>query len=145
MARLCAPGGAVSCVTWCHRDLKRDEALRKRERAVLGAVNYCYYLPEWCSGADYRELFAKAPGFSRKAIVDDWTPNIAPFWPAVFRSALRWSSLKGLARTGVKTARGAVAILLMIVGYRLGTIKFVAVAAAKEPAGAPAGGVPGLY
>jgi tocopherol O-methyltransferase len=132
MTRLCAPQGAVSCVTWCHRDLEKGAALGRVERAVLGLINYCYYLPQWCSGADYRFLFSKQPGFSSKAmVVEDWTRNIAPFWPAVFRSALRLKSLRGLARTGVRTARGAVAILLMIVGYRLGTVKFVAVAANK--------------
>lgn len=133
LARLCAPGGAVSCVTWCHRDLEPDKRLGRVERAVLGAINYCYYLPKWCSGADYRSLFGKQPGFaSSKIVVEDWTRNIAPFWPAVFRSALRWRSLRGLMRTGIRTARGAVAILLMIVGYRIGTVKFVAVAANRE-------------
>ena len=40
--------------------------------------------------------------------------------------------------TGLKTIRGAVAILLMIVGYKLGTVKFVAVAARKEGLGTAA-------
>ena len=132
------PSAPASCsmptqVTWCHRDLEPDKRLGRVERAVLGAINYCYYLPKWCSGADYRSLFGKQPGFaSSKIVVEDWTRNIAPFWPAVFRSALRWRSLRGLMRTGIRTARGAVAILLMIVGYRIGTVKFVAVAANRE-------------
>ena len=72
------------------------------------------------------------PGGTRG--VRDWTANIAPFWPAVARSSLKWSSLKKLRKTGLKTIRGAVAILFMILGYKLGTVKFVAVAAAKDEA-----------
>ena len=133
LGRLCAPGGRVSVVTWCHRDLGRGGRLRFPERAVLGLINYCYYLPKWCSGADYARLFAAQRGVTARG-VRDWTANIAPFWPAVARSSLKWSSLKKLRKTGLKTIRGAVAILFMILGYKLGTVKFVAVAAAKDEA-----------
>jgi len=132
LGRLCRPGGAVSCVTWCHRDLALGKRLGVLERAVLGAINYCYYLPRWCSGADYQRLFRAEPGFGAGATAKDWTRNIAPFWPAVARSAVRLRNLRALLRTGRKTVRGAVAILLMILGYKLGTVKFVAVAARKE-------------
>ena len=133
LGRLCAPGGRVSVVTWCHRDLQRGRKLSVAERAVLGLINYCYYLPKWCSGADYARLFAAQRGVTARG-VRDWTANIAPFWPAVARSSLKWSSLKKLRKTGLKTIRGAVAILFMILGYKLGTVKFVAVAAAKDEA-----------
>ena len=123
----------MSLVTWCHRDLRPGQRLNAVERAVLGLINYCYYLPKWCSGGDYAALFAAKAGVSARTGLD-WTPNIAPFWPAVARSSLRWSSLKKLRKTGLKTIRGAVAILFMILGYKLGTVKFVAVAAAKDEA-----------
>lgn len=131
LGRLCRPGGAVSLVTWCHRDLPAAKRLNVIERTVLGLINICYYLPKWCSGANYQTLFAKQPGF-KPAVVKDWTANIAPFWPAVARSSLRWSSLKKLTKTGLKTIRGAVAIAFMILGYKIGTVKFVAIAANKE-------------
>jgi len=131
LGRLCAPGGCVSLVTWCHRDLDAAATLKKRERAVLGLINACYYLPAWCSGATYEGLFAEKKSF-KPARVEDWTGRIAPFWPAVLKSSLTLSSLRKLAGTGVKTVRGAVAIGLMILGYKIGTVKFVALAANKE-------------
>ncbi|KAH8073958.1 sterol 24-C-methyltransferase [Aureococcus anophagefferens] len=100
---------------------------RLPERAVLGLINYCYYLPKWCSGADYARLFAAQRGVTARS-VRDWTANIAPFWPAVARSSLKWSSLKKLRKTGLKTIRGAVAILFMILGR-----------SAPQPAAAAAG------
>ncbi|KAK7233267.1 sterol 24-C-methyltransferase [Aureococcus anophagefferens] len=103
LGRLCAPGGRVSVVTWCHRDLQRGRKLNAQRGVTARGVR-------------------------------DWTANIAPFWPAVARSSLKWSSLKKLRKTGLKTIRGAVAILFMILGYKLGTVKFVAVAAAKDEA-----------
>ena len=127
------PGGRLIVVTWCHRDLGRGGRLNFPERAILGLINYCYYLPKWCSGADYARLFAAQRGVTARGVCD-WTANIAPFWPAVARSSLKWSSLKKLRKTGLKTIRGAVAILFMILGYKLGTVKFVAVAAAKDEA-----------
>ena len=132
LSRLCKPGGTISLVTWCHRELLSGQSrLRRIERWLLGAVNYCYFLPKWCSGGDYQKLFAAKKGV-KKIQLKDWTENIAAFWPAVARSSMRPSSLVALAKTGLKTIRGAVAIFLMILGYNLGTIKFVALSVSKE-------------
>ena len=54
----------------------------------------------------------------------DWTPEIASFWPAVIKSSLTLRGLFGLARSGFTTIRGAVAMLLMVKGYREGLIVF---------------------
>ena len=64
---------------------------------------------------------------------DDWSAAVAPFWPAVWRSALSWQGFKGLLKTirsGLETIKGARAVLLMIKGFnkqiiRLGLVTFV--------------------
>ncbi|PNH08447.1 Tocopherol O-methyltransferase, chloroplastic, partial [Tetrabaena socialis] len=58
LARVCAPGGVVIVVTWCHRVLAAGEAgLRPDEAALLDRICEAYYLPAWCSVADYERLF----------------------------------------------------------------------------------------
>lgn len=58
LLRVAKPGGKVMIVTWCHRDLQQGEsALAEDEQAVLDRVNEAYYLPPWCSLADYEKLF----------------------------------------------------------------------------------------
>jgi SAM-dependent methyltransferase len=58
LLRVAAPGGRVAIVTWCHRNLQPGEkALAPEEQAVLDRVNEAYYLPQWCSLADYEALF----------------------------------------------------------------------------------------
>jgi hypothetical protein len=58
LARVCAPGGRVIIVTWCHRVLAPGEAgLRPEEQSLLDRICEAYYLPAWCSVADYQRLF----------------------------------------------------------------------------------------
>ena len=60
LARVCAPGGRVIIVTWCHRVLGPGEAgLRDEEQSLLDRICEAYYLPAWCSIADYERLFAE--------------------------------------------------------------------------------------
>jgi tocopherol O-methyltransferase len=59
LLRVAAPGGKVAIVTWCHRNLLGGEAtLLPDEQEVLDRINEAYYLPKWCSLADYVELFS---------------------------------------------------------------------------------------
>jgi hypothetical protein len=51
--------------------------------------------------------------------IDDWTPNIAPFWPAVIHTAARPRNAARLLRTGVDGVRSALAMFLMVVGYKV--------------------------
>ena len=66
-------------------------------------INKAYYLPPWCSGADYEALF-KAAGLTdiRR---DDWSASVAPFWGAVIRSALSVRGVRGLLGAGWKTIK----------------------------------------
>lgn len=57
LVRVAAPGGTIIIVTWCHRDLAdSEESLQPWEEVLLDKICYSYYLPAWCSTADYVKL-----------------------------------------------------------------------------------------
>ena len=95
----------------------------------MGAINRAYYLPDWVSVADY-EAIASEVGFE-SIRTDDWSEKVAPFWTAVVKTALSMEGLKGLAKSGWKTARGALVMPLMRIGFATGTIKFNLLTAVK--------------
>mmetsp|Transcript_42065 Transcript_42065/g.82754 ORF Transcript_42065/g.82754 Transcript_42065/m.82754 type:complete len:383 (-) Transcript_42065:247-1395(-) len=132
LCRVCAPGGRVIVVTWCHRDLKEGEdGLTPKEERLLDRINRCYYLPKWCSVADYKSLMADQGLTGIRSA--DWTREISAFWPAVIKSSLKPKSIVGLLRSGLTTMRGAVAMFLMVIGYRRGLIVFGLITATKPP------------
>lgn len=54
LVRVAAPGATIIIVTWCHRDLGPDETcLKSDEKALLDKICKSYYLPDWCSAAEY--------------------------------------------------------------------------------------------
>ena len=97
LTRVLRPGGRLILVAWTHRDLVAGEAeLRPEEQRLLRRISRAYYLPRWCSVADYtRLLTAKGMGGMRR---DDWTSNVARFWPAVIASSFRPKSILGPSR-----------------------------------------------
>nr|QES04113.1 tocopherol methyl transferase 3 [Glycine max] len=123
LARVAAPGGTIIIVTWCHRDLGPDEqSLLPWEQDLLKKICDSYYLPAWCSTSDYVKLPESLSLQDIKSA--DWSPFVAPFWPAVIRTALTWNGLTSLLRSGLKTIKGALAMPLMIKGYKKDLIKF---------------------
>ena len=123
LVRVAQPGGRIIIVTWCHRDLEPGEtSLTKREERLLRQINRAYYLPRWCSVSDYVGWLSDLGATDVRS--EDWSYVIAPFWKAVIRSSLSLKSLWGLLKAGFSTQRGAVAMLLMLRGYRKGLIKF---------------------
>ena len=57
MARVTAPGGTIIIVTWCHRDLApTEESLQPWEKELLNKICDSFYLPAWCSTAEYVKL-----------------------------------------------------------------------------------------
>ena len=57
LTRVCAPGGRVLIVTWCHRVLRDGEkTLPPDEQFLLDRICDAYYLPAWCSVADYARI-----------------------------------------------------------------------------------------
>ncbi|KAF6146231.1 hypothetical protein GIB67_011703 [Kingdonia uniflora] len=144
LVRVAAPGATIIIVTWCHRDLSpSEESLQPEEKELLRKICDSYYLPDWCSTADYVELLKS---FSLQDIKSaDWSKYVAPFWPAVIRSALTWKGITSLLRAvpqrppewwtclckvvrngclGWKTIKGALAMPMMIEGYKKDLIKF---------------------
>ncbi|KAF7132887.1 hypothetical protein RHSIM_Rhsim09G0190300 [Rhododendron simsii] len=130
LARVAAPGGTIIIVTWCHRDLSpSEESLRPEEKALLQKICDAYHLPAWCSAADYVKILESLSLQDIKTA--DWSENVAPFWPAVIRSALTWKGITSLLRSGWKTIRGALVMPLMIRGYKMGLIKFAIITCRK--------------
>ncbi|KAG2398165.1 hypothetical protein LR48_Vigan08g202100 [Vigna angularis] len=130
LARVAAPGGTIIIVTWCHRDLGPEEqSLQPWEQNLLKKICDAYYLPAWCSAADYIKLLRSLSLQDIKS--EDWSRFVAPFWPAVIRSALTWKGLTSLLSSGQKTIKGALAMPLMIEGYKKGLIKFAIITCRK--------------
>ncbi|GLC72181.1 Tocopherol O-methyltransferase [Pleodorina starrii] len=133
LARVCAPGGSVIVVTWCHRVLAPGEAaLRPDEAALLDRICEAYYLPAWCSVEDYSKLF-EAQGLT-DIQTRDWSEEVSPFWGAVISTALTGEGLAGLLRAGWTTIKGALVMPLMAEGFRRGLIKFNVITARKPAA-----------
>ncbi|WJX16153.1 Tocopherol O-methyltransferase, chloroplastic [Trifolium repens] len=130
LARVAAPGGTIIIVTWCHRDLRPDEkSLQPWEENLLKKICDSFYLPAWCSTAEYVKLLETMSLQDIKSA--DWSPFVAPFWPAVIRSALTWKGFTSILRSGLKTIKGALAMPLMIEGFRKGVIKFAIITCRK--------------
>lgn len=123
------PGGRVLMITWCTRDTSQKPLTRKEEQ-ILEKLCRLYHLPPWISLARYEELSREA-GF-RDIQTADWSAYVAPFWGAVIRSALSVRGLRGLAKTGMSTIRGAWAMRYMQQGYRSGLIRFGLLQATKS-------------
>ncbi|EFJ47452.1 hypothetical protein VOLCADRAFT_105162 [Volvox carteri f. nagariensis] len=132
LVRVCAPGGSVLVVTWCHRVLgPGEEALQPDEQELLQRICEAYYLPAWCSVADYQKLFEE------QGLVDirtrDWSEEVSPFWGRVIASALTSEGLSGLLKAGWTTIKGALVMPLMAEGFRRGLIKFNVITGRKPP------------
>lgn len=118
--RLLCPDGKLLLATWCHRET--PPPLSRYEQNLLRRVCRAYYLPPLLSISALGRM-AVETGFT-DVKSDDWTAAVAPFWPAVWKSALRVSNIGGMLQAGWPTMRGAWAIRRMIRGYRCGVIRF---------------------
>ena len=122
LARVCAPGGRILIVTWCHRVLDEGKELEPAEKVLLDRICDAYYLPAWCSIADYERLAREAGMVDIKT--EDWSDEVKPFWKGVIATALTWQGVLGLIKAGPATLRGALVMPLMQTGLATGTIKF---------------------
>ncbi|KAI3816197.1 hypothetical protein L1987_15888 [Smallanthus sonchifolius] len=131
LARVAAPGATIIIVTWCHRNLSPTEkSLRPEEEKLLNKICSSFYLPAWCSTADYVKLLESLSLQDIKTA--DWSGNVAPFWPAVIKTALSWKGITSLLRSGWKSIRGAMVMPLMIEGFKKDIIKF-SIITCKKP------------
>jgi len=129
LARVCAPGGKILIVTWCHRVLEPGKSLEPAEKVLLDRICDAYYLPAWCSIADYEKL-AKEAGLTDIRTAD-WSEEVKPFWKGVIQTALTLQGVVGLIKAGPTTLRGALVMPLMQTGLATGTIKFNLITARK--------------
>jgi tocopherol O-methyltransferase len=127
-----AGGGKVIVVTWCHRVLKpgTETELTGREKLLLDLICRAYYLPAWCSVADYEGLFKEAGLKNIKTA--DWSEEVAPFWGEVIKTAVTVEGVSGLLKSGWTTIKGALVMPLMALGFQQGLIKFVLITGEKE-------------
>jgi tocopherol O-methyltransferase len=131
LVRICAPGGRVIVVTWCHRELAAGEkALRPEEEDLLQKICDAYFLPAWCSAGDYKKLF-EAQGMTDVRTAD-WSNEVAPFWGEVIKSALSVKGVVGLLGAGWTTIKGALVMPLMAQGLKIGLIKFALITGVKK-------------
>ncbi|MEO6757974.1 MAG: class I SAM-dependent methyltransferase [Saprospiraceae bacterium] len=124
---LLAPGGKFLMATWCHRPV--PPALAEKEQTLLEKIYRLYHLPPMVDRQKLVE-FAEKAGFLEIQSAD-WSPAVAPFWKAVIRTALRWSSIPGLLRAGWPTIKGAWAMRYMAQGYQRGVLEFAVVQGRK--------------
>eukprot|EP00596_Hydrurales_sp_CCMP1899_P010675 CAMPEP_0119033482 /NCGR_PEP_ID=MMETSP1177-20130426/523_1 /TAXON_ID=2985 /ORGANISM="Ochromonas sp, Strain CCMP1899" /LENGTH=329 /DNA_ID=CAMNT_0006990255 /DNA_START=180 /DNA_END=1169 /DNA_ORIENTATION=+ len=128
--RVTVPGGRIIIVTWCHRELLDGETkLKDKEYRLLDKINDAYFLPEWAPASTYVRV-AKDLGLEdvRQA---DWSTFIAPFWGAVFKSALKPRNFFRMLQSGFTTFKGFVATLWMLRGFQQGVIKFALITGRK--------------
>eukprot|EP01023_Acetabularia_acetabulum_P013308 TRINITY_DN1637_c0_g1_i7.p1 TRINITY_DN1637_c0_g1~~TRINITY_DN1637_c0_g1_i7.p1 ORF type:complete len:226 (-),score=44.50 TRINITY_DN1637_c0_g1_i7:282-959(-) len=129
LCRVASPNGRIIIVTWCHRVLQPGDQLTRQELELLERIKEAYYLPDWCSVADYEKLLAEEGITNVKS--EDWSDYVAPFWGKVIESALTPQGVTGLLSAGWDTIKGALVMPLMSEGYRMGLIKFVLVTGVK--------------
>ena len=118
--RVLKPGGRLIMVTWCHRSA--EPPLTAAEQEHLAQLYRLYHLPYVVSLADYKALALALPLQDVKTA--DWSEAVAPFWGDVVKSALAPQVLWGIVTAGWKTVEGAMAIPLMMEGYRTGLIRY---------------------
>ncbi len=126
--KMLAPGGKFLMATWCHRPV--PPALAAKEQNLLEKIYNLYHLPPMVDRAQLVTYAANA-GFVAVQSAD-WSQSVAPFWKAVIRTALRWSSVGGLLKAGWPTIKGAWAMRYMAQGYQRGVLEF-AVLQGRKP------------
>ncbi len=121
--RVLRPGGRLIVVTWCHRDRRAPELpLTPQEESRLAQIYRLYHLPYVISLQEYTTIAQALP--LQDLQVADWSKAVAPFWDDVVKSALNPQVLWGIVTSGWQTVEGAMAIPLMMEGYRTGLIRY---------------------
>merc|ERR1712032_700188 len=108
-----------------------ERARQLTEQFLLNRICDIYVLPQWCSLADYKEIFSRH-GLTTDLRSADWSREVAPFWRAVIDTALTRRGVSGLFKAGVNVAAAALAMPLMTLGLKSGTVRFVLLSAVKE-------------
>ncbi len=129
--RVLKPGGRLILATWCHRDLTYPQPpLNVWEKAQLSNLYRLYHLPYVISLSEYEAIAQKLPLLDVK--IADWSKAVAPFWGDVVKVAINPFVFLGIIATGWKTIEGAMAIPIMMEGYRTGLICYGLLTGVKE-------------
>jgi tocopherol O-methyltransferase len=129
--RVLKPGGRLILATWCHRDLTSPKPpLNVWEKAQLSNLYRLYHLPYVISLSEYEAIAQKLPLLDVK--IADWSKAVAPFWGDVVKVAINPFVFLGIIATGWKTIEGAMAIPIMMEGYRTGLICYGLLTGVKE-------------
>lgn len=128
---LLKPGGRLLMATWCHREVPPH--LTSAERDFLKLLYHAYQLPPMIPIQEYG-VMAREIGFTNVSSAD-WSQAVQPFWGAVLRSALLPRNLLRLIGAGWLVFKGALAIPLMMHGYKSGLIRFGLLKGTKPPRG----------
>jgi len=118
--RVLKPGGTFLLVAWCHRE--EPPPLSADEMTLLNRIYKVYELPYMCPLSEFCTSAIRSGLVKVKS--DDWSKSVAPFWKAVVISAFSISTMIKLLLSGYKTIRGALAMLLMIIGFQRKIIIF---------------------
>ncbi|ESA32372.1 delta -sterol c-methyltransferase [Leptolyngbya sp. Heron Island J] len=129
--RVLKPGGRLIVATWCHR--VPSPPLTTVENDHLAQLYRLYHLPYVISLAEYEALTQTLP--LQEVKTADWSRAVAPFWQDVVKSALNPQVLWGIVTAGWKTVEGAMAIPLMMEGYRTGLIRYGLLTGVKQTGG----------
>jgi tocopherol O-methyltransferase len=129
--RVLKPGGRLIVATWCHRDLTPpNPPLTVWEKEHLANLYRLYHLPYVISLHDYQVFAQRLPLLDLKTA--DWSKAVSPFWLDVVKSAINPLVLLNIVATGWQTIEGAMAIPLMMDGYRTGLICYGLLTGIKE-------------
>ena len=121
--RLLKPGGRLILATWCHRNTTAPQSpLTTEEQKHLDELYRLYHLPYVIALEDYAAIAQTCSLQSLRTA--DWSTAVAPFWQDVVKSALNPAVLWGIFTAGWQTFDGALAIPLMMEGYRTGLIRY---------------------
>ena len=118
--RVLKSGGRLIMATWCHRP--PTPPLTAMEQHHLEHIYRLYHLPYVIALSDYEAIAQTLP--LKDIHTADWSTLVSPFWQDVVQSALNPQVLWGILTAGWKTIEGAMAIPLMLEGYRTGLIRY---------------------
>lgn len=121
--RMLKPKGKLLVATWCTRDSK---SLNSIDKFILFMATKCY-----ANSITWVDQSAYDNNLYTNIKYDDWTNHVKKFWLEVILSAFSVKGIKALYNGGFHMIKGAIGILFMIMGFYMGTMKYIVFVAEK--------------